>query len=46
MLPKGGKYGTAIQAATFSGNLDTVRLLLESGSDPNVQGASLAIPMM
>jgi ankyrin repeat protein len=42
----GGKYGTALQAASSMGFLDAVELLLEMGADPNVQGASFVILRM
>jgi ankyrin repeat protein len=41
MLPSGGKYGTALQAASYKGKLEVVALLLEQGADSNIQGAEL-----
>jgi ankyrin repeat protein len=38
MIIAGGEYGTALYAASFTGKMDTVRLLLESGADPNLRG--------
>ncbi|KAK6544651.1 hypothetical protein TWF694_001340 [Orbilia ellipsospora] len=35
---KGGHYGTALQAATVSGNKNIVELLLAAGTDTNTQG--------
>jgi hypothetical protein len=35
---QGGRHGTAIQAASFWGRPSLVRLLLEHGADPNIQG--------
>lgn len=35
---KGGKYKTALQAGAC-GSAEIVRLLLEKGADPNIQGA-------
>jgi hypothetical protein len=46
MVPAGGKYGTALQAASFQGKLEIVGLLLDRGADPNVQGMSFAISTM
>jgi hypothetical protein len=43
---QGGKYGTALQAASYSGNQHTVKLLLERGADPNAGGASFEILKM
>jgi hypothetical protein len=35
----GGKYKTALQAATYREKIATiVKLLLEKGADPNIQG--------
>jgi len=34
----GGDYGTALQAAAARGYTDVVKCLLNSGSDPNVEG--------
>ncbi|KAJ5980211.1 hypothetical protein N7481_007509 [Penicillium waksmanii] len=33
-----GKYGTALQAAAYAGNIGTVRLLLENGAEVNTEG--------
>jgi ankyrin repeat protein len=41
MANQGGEYGTALQAASYKGNLDIVKLLLEKGGDPNAQGGSV-----
>jgi ankyrin repeat protein len=46
MAPAGGKYGTVLQAASHQGQFKIVKLLLEKGVDPNVQGAIFAIPRM
>ncbi|KAF5336202.1 hypothetical protein D9758_017778 [Tetrapyrgos nigripes] len=35
---QGGKYGTALQAASLRVNVDIVKLLLENGADVNAQG--------
>ncbi|KAF5347390.1 hypothetical protein D9758_011303 [Tetrapyrgos nigripes] len=35
---QGGQYGTALQAASWEGNVDIVKLLLENGADVNAQG--------
>jgi ankyrin repeat protein len=42
MVPAGGKYGTALQAAAFRQEPKIVALLLESGADPNVKGGNLS----
>jgi ankyrin repeat protein len=34
----GGKYGSALQAASIEGNLDICRLLLKNGADVNATG--------
>ncbi|KAJ6474361.1 hypothetical protein C8R45DRAFT_1217412 [Mycena sanguinolenta] len=34
----GGTYGTALQAATYRGKIDIVRMLLEHSADPNMVG--------
>jgi hypothetical protein len=34
----GGKFGTALQAASFQGKLDIAELLLVKGANPNLQG--------
>ena len=34
---KGDHYGTALQAAWDAGHLETFRLLLERGADPNIR---------
>jgi hypothetical protein len=41
--PAGGKYGTALQAASHQGNRELVRLFLEKGVELNVQGVIFAI---
>jgi hypothetical protein len=46
MLRAGGKYGTALQAASYTGKLEVVALLLEKGADPNAQCASFMILKM
>jgi ankyrin repeat protein len=46
MVPAGGKYGTALQAASYRGKLEIVALLLEKGTNPNVQGARFVILRM
>jgi ankyrin repeat protein len=38
MIPAGGEYGTALQAASHQGNPEVVTLLLQKGAEPNVQG--------
>jgi ankyrin repeat protein len=35
-------YDTALQAACTRGKLENVKLLLESGADPNIQGENTA----
>jgi ankyrin repeat protein len=39
-----GRYGTALQAASYTGNPEVIELLLEKGADVNAQGTSFAIP--
>jgi ankyrin repeat protein len=34
----GGKYGTALQAASHQRKLEIVQLLLEKGANPDVEG--------
>ncbi|KAI0520856.1 ankyrin repeat-containing domain protein [Xylaria bambusicola] len=34
----GGLFGTALQAAAYSGHTDVVKILLQRGVDPNVRG--------
>jgi ankyrin repeat protein len=41
MLPSGGEYGTALQAASYKGKLEVVTLLLQQGADLNLQGVDL-----
>jgi hypothetical protein len=43
MLIAGGKYGTAIEAASYEGGLELVKLLLEKGADVNAQGACFVV---
>jgi hypothetical protein len=33
-----GKYGTALQAASYMEHFNIVKLLLESSADPNIYG--------
>jgi hypothetical protein len=35
---EGGKYGTALQAASETGHLDIIKMLLAAGADPNIEG--------
>ena len=35
---QGGRYGSALQAASFGGNAETVKLLLDKGADISAQG--------
>ncbi|KAF5348197.1 hypothetical protein D9758_014661 [Tetrapyrgos nigripes] len=35
---QGDRYGTALQVASYHGNVDIVQLLLENGADANAQG--------
>ncbi|KAF5337540.1 hypothetical protein D9758_016675 [Tetrapyrgos nigripes] len=35
---QGGKYGNALQAGSFQGDKNLVRILLERGADVNAQG--------
>jgi ankyrin repeat protein len=35
---EGGKYGTALQEASFHGDYDSVRLLIENGANVNAKG--------
>ncbi|KAJ5240339.1 Pfs NACHT and ankyrin domain protein [Penicillium citrinum] len=35
---QGGRYGNALQAASFDGDREIVKLLLDKGADVNVQG--------
>jgi ankyrin repeat protein len=39
-----GEYGTALQAASYTRNLEVIKLLLEKGADVNVQGMSFVLP--
>jgi ankyrin repeat protein len=38
-----GKYGNALRAASFEGNMKVVRLLLEKGADVNALGGQYGI---
>jgi ankyrin repeat protein len=38
MMISGGRYGTALQAASFQGKTNVAELLLARGADVNVQG--------
>lgn len=38
---QGGRYGTALQAASAGGDIDIVRLLLDSGADVNAWGEDM-----
>ena len=38
---EGGKYGNALQAASFGGHEAVVRLLLEKGANVNAEGGQL-----
>src|SRR5205814_3190342 len=40
-----GRYGTMLQTASFSGNLEVVRLLLEKGAEVNAQGGHYGNPL-
>jgi ankyrin repeat protein len=46
MVPAGGVYGTALQAASFEGHQEIATMLLEKGANPNVQGMSSAMLRM
>jgi ankyrin repeat protein len=35
---QGGEHGTALQAASYEGNIEIVQLLLEMGANPDVKG--------
>jgi ankyrin repeat protein len=35
---QGGRYGTALQAASVVENIGIVQLLLDKGANPNVEG--------
>jgi hypothetical protein len=41
MVPAGGKYGTALQAAASRQEPKIIALLLESGADPNAEGVDV-----
>lgn len=38
MSLEGGEYGTALQAAAHHKYLNIVKLLIQRGADPNIQG--------
>ncbi|KAJ7836129.1 ankyrin repeat-containing domain protein, partial [Mycena olivaceomarginata] len=42
---KGGDYGTAIQAASYYGCLEIVKLLLNNGADVHAQGRPFPLAM-
>ena len=42
---RGGKYETALQAATAKGRLETVKLLIQHGADPMVEGDKFGSPL-
>lgn len=35
---RGGRYGNALQAASFRGHENVVKMLLDAGADVNTQG--------
>jgi ankyrin repeat protein len=41
MANQDGVYGTALQIAAYKGHLKIVKLLIENGGDPNVQGENV-----
>jgi ankyrin repeat protein len=45
MVPAGGEYWTALQAALDGGHLEIVKLLLANGVDPNAQGVFFVLPI-
>jgi hypothetical protein len=48
VVPAGGEYGMALQAAaaSYTENSNVVTLLLDKGADPNATGASFVILRM
>jgi ankyrin repeat protein len=42
----GGKYGNALQAAPFEGNMMVVQLLLKKGADVNAPGGEYDIAFL
>ena len=42
---QGGRYGNALQAAAFGGNIKAIHLLLDKGADINAQGGEYGNPL-
>ncbi|KAF8507543.1 ankyrin repeat-containing domain protein, partial [Gautieria morchelliformis] len=42
----GGHYGTALQAAAFSGHMEIFQLLLEQGADVNAMGGEYGTALL